>query len=184
MRQRLLVGLLGAALVAVALFPFTKSDARRSTRQDESVPTQATKGKAVGLPNFDVRLAGRREFTDRDLSTAASRRAAASSKVADVTARAAALDDFRAGLKPEAAANLRAAVNEAGAIKNLFIEGGALSGPQSDTPDRIARNFLSSRSGLFALTPAAVATLKRLNEDNDRRRVERHRSCGSHRQEP
>ncbi|HKQ51213.1 MAG TPA: M36 family metallopeptidase [Pyrinomonadaceae bacterium] len=169
MRQRLLVGLLGAALVAVALFPFTKSDARRSTRQNEGVPTRTTPAKkAAGLPNFDLRLAGRGEFTDRDLSNAKGRQAAASSKVADIPARASALENFRAGLKPEAAANLRAVVNETGAMKNLFIDGAALSGPQSDTPDRIARGFLSSRSGLFSLTPAAVATLKRTKEDNDR----------------
>lgn len=168
MRQRLFVGLLGAALVAAALFPFTKSDARRATRQDEGVPTRPTQAKAAGLPNFDLRLAGRGEFTERDLSSATGRRAAAASKVAEVPARAAALDEFRAGLKPEAAANLRAVVNETGAMKNLFVDGAGLSGPQSDTPDRIARNFLSSRSGLFALTPAGVATLKRTREDNDR----------------
>jgi Zn-dependent metalloprotease len=168
MRQRLLFGLLGAALLAAALFPFTKSDARRSSGQDDGAPIRPEPAKAPGLPNFDLRLAGRGEFTDRDLSSAAGRRAAAASKVADVPARASALDEFRAGLKPEAAANLRAVVNETGAMKNLFIDGAALSGPQADTPDRIARNFLSARAGLLTLTPAGVASLKRVKEDNDR----------------
>ncbi|HJU53954.1 MAG TPA: M36 family metallopeptidase, partial [Pyrinomonadaceae bacterium] len=164
MRQRLLIGLLGVALAAAALFPFAKSGAQRTPRKPEVVPTTP---EWVGLPNYDKRLAGRAEFTDSDLSSAAGRQQAAAGKVADVQARVSALDNFRAGLKPKAAANLRAVVNETGAMKNLFVDGAALSGPQADTPDRIARGFLRSRAGLLA-SSADAARLKRVKEDNDR----------------
>src|SRR6185369_11016132 len=65
------------------------------------------------------------------------------------------------------AANLRAVVNEAGAIKNIFIDGGTLSDPQSDTADNIARGFLARHGSLFALSGPGVAELKLDNEDND-----------------
>ncbi len=64
--------------------------------------------------------------------------------------------------------NLRATVNEAGAMKNFFIDGGTLSAPQSDTADNIARGFLKQHASLFALSGADVANLALINEDNDR----------------
>jgi hypothetical protein len=168
MRLRLLVGLLGVALVAAALFPFTKSEAQRAPRKPSGVPAGPATAEWVGLPNYDMRLADRGEFTDSDLSSPAGRQKAAERKNAAVLARASAIDNFRAGLKPEAAANLRAVVNEMGAVKHLFVDGAALSEPQSNTPDNIARNYLRSRAALFALTSAGVASLKRTKEDNDR----------------
>jgi Zn-dependent metalloprotease len=168
MRQRLLIGLLGVALAAIALFPFTKSGAQRAPRERDRVPTAPALTKSAGLPNFDIRLANKGEFTDSDLNSAAVRRQAAEGKLAAVQARLSALDEFRAGLKPEAASNLRAVANETGAMKNFFVEGAALSEPQSDTPDNVARGFLRSRAALFALTDADVAGLKRVKEDNDR----------------
>jgi Zn-dependent metalloprotease len=53
-------------------------------------------------------------------------------------------------------------------MKNFFIDGSALSAPQSDTPDNIARGFLRQHAQLFTLSDAAVANLKLQNEDNDR----------------
>src|ERR1051325_4170022 len=103
MRQRLLIALLGVALAAIALFPFTKSGAQRAQR--DRVTNTPAPTKAVGLPNFDVRLANKSEFTDSDLHSARGRQEAAESKVAAVHARVSAMDQFRAGLKPEAAAN-------------------------------------------------------------------------------
>jgi len=168
MRHRLLIGLLGVALVAAALFPFAKSDAQRGYGKSGVVPAGPATPEWVGLPNFDIRLADRGEFTDSDLGSPAGRQRAAERKIAAVQARASAVDNFRAGLRREDAANLRAVVNESGALKNFFIDGAALSGPQSDTPDNIARGFLRSRAALFSLTDAGVAGLKRVKEDNDR----------------
>ncbi|HYG80740.1 MAG TPA: M36 family metallopeptidase, partial [Pyrinomonadaceae bacterium] len=165
MRQRLLIGLLCVALAAAALFPFAKSDAQRAPRKPEVVPATP---EWVGLPNYDIRLADRGEFIDADLGSPAARQRAAERKSAAVQARASAVENFRAGLRPEAARNLRAVVNEAGALKNFFIDGASLSEPQSDTPDNIARGFLRSRAALFSLTSAGVSSLKRVKEDNDR----------------
>jgi Zn-dependent metalloprotease len=62
---------------------------------------------------------------------------------------------------------LRAEVNEAGAMKNFFMEGATLSGPQADLPDNIARGYLKSRASLFALAESGVASLKLNREDRD-----------------
>jgi Zn-dependent metalloprotease len=81
--------------------------------------------------------------------------------------RASAVEQFRSSLTPEKAANVRAAVNEAGAMKNFFIDGATLSEPRSDTADNVARNFLARHSSLFKLSGASVEELKLENEDND-----------------
>ena len=81
--------------------------------------------------------------------------------------RASAVGQFRSSLRAENAANLRAVVNEAGAMKNFFVDGGTISEPQSDTADNIARRFLERHGSLFALSGAGVQELKLENEDND-----------------
>jgi Zn-dependent metalloprotease len=53
-------------------------------------------------------------------------------------------------------------------MKNFFIAGAALSEPQSDTADNIARGFLARHSSVFALSGASIQELKLDNEDNDR----------------
>src|SRR6185369_1501785 len=63
--------------------------------------------------------------------------------------------------------DLSAVVNEAGAMKNFFIDGAPLSEPQSDTADNIARRFLARHNTLFALSAANSEELKLENEDND-----------------
>ncbi len=73
---------------------------------------------------------------------------------------------FARSSAPEFADNLRATVNEAGAMKNFFIDGATLSEPRSDTADNIARNFLEQHASVFAL--ADVCRLELTNEDNDR----------------
>jgi Zn-dependent metalloprotease len=82
--------------------------------------------------------------------------------------RASAVEQFRSSRATEKAANLRAVVNEAGAMKNFFVDGGTLSEPQSDTADNIARRFLARHGSLFALSSAGIDELKLENEDNDR----------------
>jgi Zn-dependent metalloprotease len=81
--------------------------------------------------------------------------------------RASAVEQFRSTRAAEHASNLRAVVNEAGALKNFFIDGGTLSDPQSDTADNIARKFLARHNSLFTLSSAATEELKLENEDND-----------------
>lgn len=163
MRKRLLVGLLGLALVATSLFPFTRSDAALTPPQDEAAIGRLAQPKS--LPDYDIRLAGKGEFQDYDLSAPTGRQSAAQNVAA--AARTSAVDQFRAGFKGEAAQNLRAVVNETGAIKNLFIDGAPLSVPQADTPDNIARGFLKGHTSLFALSNADVNNLRLAKNDND-----------------
>ncbi|MBC7912331.1 MAG: M36 family metallopeptidase [Pyrinomonadaceae bacterium] len=167
MRQRLIVGLLGVALAAASLFPLTKSGATNAPSL-KAVPTGHAQSRHTTLPNYDIRLAGQGEFMDFDLNTTADAQRAMQTDNVSLRARATAVENFRSGLKPEAATNLRAQVNEAGAMKNFFIDGSALSAPQSDTPDNIARGFLRQHAQLFTLSDAAVANLRLQNEDNDR----------------
>jgi Zn-dependent metalloprotease len=100
-----------------------------------------------------------------DLSSAPGKQAAMQN--ARARSRASAVEQFRSSLRADHANNLRATVNEAGAMKNFFIDGAALSEPQSDTADNIARRFLARHNSLFALSGANVDELKLENEDND-----------------
>jgi Zn-dependent metalloprotease len=163
MRKSLLTALLGFALLATPLAFSTKSDAANPLRQN---PPPAG-NRPTPLPNYDIRLANRDEFDDTELNTNSGRQRAAGSANAALRARAAAVENFRAGLGAQRARNLRAEVNEAGALKNFFVEGAALSGPQSDVPDNIARGFLKRQAALFGLTNAGVGALKLNREDND-----------------
>lgn len=167
MRRRLLLVVLVVAVVAASLFPLMKSDAARPPQQD-GVSIGKPRGPRGPLANYDIRLEGRGEFTDVDISATDDARSAAAQKgnVA-LQARSTAVDSFRATLRPEAARNLRAQVNEAGALKNFFVDGAALSEPRSDTPDNVARGFLRQRASMFALTDAGVSSLKLNKEDND-----------------
>ena len=162
-RKIFLVALLGIALAAALSFPFANSNASRAV-PDKSIgsPQSVHTGP---LPDFDIRLGGRGEFTDYDLSSASAK--AAGLNVA-VQARAAAVARFQSKLSSGAAQKLRAKANETGAIKNLFIEGATLSEPRSDTADNIARGFLGGNAGLFALRSADAGNLRLINEDNDR----------------
>jgi Zn-dependent metalloprotease len=148
------------------MFPVTRSDAARAP-QPKAVSTNPAQARRATLPNYDIRLAGKGEFIDADLSSTADTQRAAQSGDAARQARASAVDSFRARLRPEASRNLRAQVNEAGAMKNFFIDGATLSEPQSDVPDNIARRYLKRQAQLFALSEAGVDTLKLEKEDND-----------------
>ena len=126
MRKNLVVGVMGTVLVVFSLFPSLKSDAALSPGQ-KNVFTAGPRVPAT-LPNYDIRLVGRGEFTEYDLNSVA----ATQSAVTNVTtqARVSAVDQFRSILKTESANKVRAVVNEAGALKNFFNEGGTLSEPQ------------------------------------------------------
>jgi Zn-dependent metalloprotease len=171
MHKRLLFGLIGVALLVAALvFPFIKSDAAREPAQ-KGERSGIGREKPAGLPNYDIRLAGRGEFSDvtlNDSNINAVNAAIAQQGSAAVRERAATVENFRATLDKEAARNLHAEVNEAGALKNFFIDGATLTATQSDTADNIARNFLKSQPALFALNDKAVSSLKLDREDNDR----------------
>jgi Zn-dependent metalloprotease len=160
-RRILIFTVVAVAAVAAVVLPLWKSDAAPQRTSIGSPKVSA--GHA--LPDFDIRLNGRGEFEDVDLSSPAGKQAAMQS--AATRSRAAAVDQFRSSRASEKAANLRAVVNEAGAMKNFFIDGGTLSDPQSDTADNIARNFLARHGSLFALSSAGAEELKLENEDND-----------------
>ena len=158
-RKILIFTVLAVAAAAAVVLPLWKSDA---APQRTSTP-QASASRA--LPNFDTRLSNRGEFNDMDLSSAPGKQAAMQN--ARTRSRASAVEEFRSTRAAEKAANLRAVVNEAGAMKNFFIDGGTLSDPQSDTADNIARGFLARHNSLFALSGRGVEELKLDNEDND-----------------
>ena len=165
MRKSPLFLLLGVALlVTPAAFFSTKSDAANPFRQD----APAAGNRPAPLPNYDIRLVGRDEFDDTDLNTGEGRQRAAGSANAQLRGRAAAVENFRAALGTSRGRNLRAEVNETGGLKNFFVDGAALTGPQSDLPDNVARGFLRRQAALFGLSNAAVNSLKLENEDNDR----------------
>ena len=164
MRKMLLTALLAAALLATPAAFSTKSNAANPLRQD--APAAGNRPKP--LPNYDARLAYRDEFDDTELNTNVGRQRAAGSVNAALRGRAAAVENFRAGLGARRGRNLRAEVNEAGGLKNFFIDGAALTGPQSDLPDNVARGFLKRQAALFGLTNAGVAALKLEKEDADR----------------
>jgi Zn-dependent metalloprotease len=160
-RKTLIFTVLAVAAAAAIVLPLWKSDA---AQQRTSIGFQkASAGRA--LPNFDVRLTDRGEFTDMDLGSTPGKQAATQN--ARTRSRSSAVERFRSSLAVEKAPNLRAVVNEAGAMKNFFIDGAALSEPQSDTADNIARKFLERHNSLFTLSSAGVDELKLENEDND-----------------
>jgi Zn-dependent metalloprotease len=160
-RKMLILTVLAVAAAAAIVLPLWKSDA--APQQTPAASPQGSASRA--LPNFDVRQAARGEFNDMDLSSASGKQAAMQN--ARTRSRASAVEQFRSSLIAERAKNLRAVVNEAGAMKNFFIDGSTLSDPQSDTADNIARNFLKRHNSLFALSGASVDELKLENEDND-----------------
>src|ERR1044072_4714245 len=160
-RKILIFTVLAVAAAAAVALPLWKADAALQPTVT-GVP-QGSPGR--GLPNFDVRLAGRGELNDMVLSSASGKQAA--NQNARTRSRVSAVEQFRSSRAAEKAANLRAVVNEAGAMKNLFIDGGTLSEPQSDTADNIARKFLARNNSLFALSGASINELKLENEDND-----------------
>jgi Zn-dependent metalloprotease len=160
-RKTLIFTVLAVAAAAAIFLPLWKSDAA-----PQQTPFDVPQGSARrALPNFDVRLNGRGEFNDMDLRSTSGKQAALQNAV--TRARASAVEQFRSSLRPENAANLRAVVNEAGALKNFFIDGGTLSEPRSDTADNVARDFLVRHRSLFALSGAGIEELKLENEDND-----------------
>jgi Zn-dependent metalloprotease len=161
-RKILILTVLAVAVAAAIVLPLWKSDA---AQQRTSIgPPQVSAGRA--LPNFDIRLNGRAEFNDMDLSSTSGKQRAMQN--AATRSRASAVEQFRSSLKAENAANVRAEINEAGALKNFFVDGATLSEPQSDTADNIARRFLNRHSSLVALSSAGIEELKLENEDNDR----------------
>ena len=164
MRKSLFVGVLGIFLAVVALFPFLKSDAAFAPDQKNAFKA-GLQPPPVTQPNYDIRLVGKGEFTDYDLSSDAGTQGAA--KNVATQRRVSAVDEFRSSLKPESAGNVRAIVNEAGAMKNFFIDGAALSDPQSDTADNVARGFLKRHASLFALSDRDVGNLSLVVEDLD-----------------
>jgi len=159
-RKFLIFTVLAVVAAAAIVLPLWKSDA--APQQPSTVFPQAANR---ALPNFDVRLTDRSEFNDMDLSSTPGKQAAAQN--ARTRSRSTAVEQFRSSLRAEYANNLRAVVNEAGAMKNFFIDGATLSEPQSDTADNIARRFLARNNSLFALSAANSEELKLENEDND-----------------
>jgi Zn-dependent metalloprotease len=146
------------------MIPLTKSGAAHASQQKGG---SAGKTRPKTLPDFDIRLAGKSEFTDYDLNTPAAAAKGAAQNSA-LRARVTAIDEFRAGLASEHADNLRVVANETGAIKNIFVDGAPLAAPQAGAPDTVARNFLQRHGALFSLADSSVADLKLDNEDNDK----------------
>jgi len=160
---RYLFLLLTLGVVAIALAATDTSVQTQAALQ--SLTPQHTQSPAKpALPNYDIRLAGKTGFDDFDLTSTPGRARAQQNTRA--RARLAAVDQFR-NARPDVAQKVRAVANETGAMKNFFIDGSALSEPESDTPDDIARGFLNRHADLFAIKAADNASLKLVKEDND-----------------
>ena len=117
-RKFLIFTVLAVAATAAIVSPLWKSDA---AQQPTSSGFQQGSARRA-LPNFDIRLVGRGEFNDVDVSSTSGQQAAMQN--ARTRSRASAVGQFRSSLRAENAANLRAVVNEAGAMKNFFVDGG------------------------------------------------------------
>jgi hypothetical protein len=165
MRKSFLLGLLILVLAAASMIPLTKSGSTRAAQQ-KGGRTGPSKTPRKSLPDYDIRLVGRPEFTDYDMKADSSEKAA--SRSVALRARLSSVESFRARLDQDKAENLRAVANETGAMKSFFIDGAALGAPQSGAPDGVARGFLKQHNALFALSDEGVAALKLNVEDNDR----------------
>lgn len=163
MRKILVLVFLGAAIAVASMFPLRKSDAQKAQRQDVGVRPIQPSSRA--LPDFDIRLGDTGEFADFDMSSTSGKQQAMS--LGRARARVSAVEEFRASLNSEERSNLRATVNEAGAMKNFFIDGGPLSEPESDSADNIARKFLKAHNPVFALSSDDVTNLQVTSENND-----------------
>src|SRR5215204_6680016 len=101
-RKILIFTVLAVAAAAAMVSPLWKSDA---AQQPTSIfVPQGSAGR--GLPNVDIRLIGRGEFNDMDLSSTSGRQAAMQN--ARTRSRASAVEQFRSSHAPEKAASLRA----------------------------------------------------------------------------
>jgi Zn-dependent metalloprotease len=163
-RRLVVFTILALAVVAAVMLPTWKSDAAPKA-QRRNVVGERKRATRNPLPNFDIRQEARGEFIDTDLSSTAPKD---NGDTALARARGGAVDQFRNSLGSERSEKLRAVINEAGAIKNLFVEGGTLSDPQSDSADDIARGFLDRHNSLFALARSGAKDLKLEKEDLDR----------------
>ena len=163
MRKILVLAFLGASIAAASLFPTQKSGAQKVQRQD--VRTDPIPTSAKPLPDFDIRLGESGEFADDDISSTTSKQQ--SLRTNRARAGATALEQFRGRLNNEDRHNLRAVVNDTGAIKNLFVDGGALSEAISESVDNVARGFLKNNNEMFALSNADVTNLQVTKEDVD-----------------
>ncbi|HEX6046189.1 MAG TPA: M36 family metallopeptidase [Pyrinomonadaceae bacterium] len=153
----LVIGVLFAAIIAA-----DRSDTTHAAFQPQPNPQRPQQS---GLPNFDVRLGDKKEFEDFSLTSFPDRARARQNPRAN--ARLDAVDELLRTAGPDLAQNLHAVANEFGAMKNVFVEGGTLSEPASDTPDNIARKFLSGHADLFAVKATDSSSLKLTNEDDD-----------------
>ena len=160
MRKILVLAFLGAAVAVASLFPLQKSDAQKVQRQDVRIGPFPTINKP--LPDFDIRLADTGEFADADLSSLQSKQ-----QTQRTDKSVPAVEQFRAGLNTEDKHNLRAVMNDTGAIKSLFVDGGALSEARSDSADNVARAFLKTNNEMFALSTGDVTNLQVTKEDVD-----------------
>ncbi len=91
-RKILIFTVLAVAAAAAIVLPLWKSDA---AQQRTSIGSQqGSAGRA--LPNFDIRLTGRGEFNDMDLSSTSGKQAAMQN--ARTRSRASAVGQFRSSL--------------------------------------------------------------------------------------
>jgi hypothetical protein len=111
MRMKLLVGLLVFALAAASMFPPMHSDAATGPQQGEALTISGS------LPNYDIRLEGKGEFQEYELATPNGKQLALQSDAA--RGRVAEVEQFRANVGTSAQ-NLRAVVNETGALKKFL----------------------------------------------------------------
>ncbi len=113
----------------------------------------------IGLPDFDIR----EEIAD--LQASPDTKSIGDS--AALKARLNTIESFRARLMPEVREHLRYEINSAGVPKTFFNLAAPLSRPASESPDRIARDFLTANTGIFGLTRREIRRLQLDNQDRD-----------------
>ena len=112
---------------------------------------------AFGLPNFDIRSESQERFDIR---------AVADDPV--VKTRLDAIEAFREELDPSVRGQLKVELNISKVPKTFFNYAAPLSEVNSEAPDDIARDFLSSHSEIFGLNAREIKKLRLESEDNDR----------------
>jgi Zn-dependent metalloprotease len=149
------------ALVLIALI--APSITRLSTSKADSIQESATispwQSAILGLPDFDIR----QEITALQRQSASK----SSPDSAVMQSRADAIENFRVAFPPENQEGLRIELNDAGVPKTFFNLSAALSKPSQDSPDQIARGFLSQHQEIFGLNSRDDEELKLESEDND-----------------
>jgi extracellular elastinolytic metalloproteinase len=162
MKRNTLYLLLAAAMFFSAIWQASVTSASNQRAAEQQQTDQAISQVQPSLPNYDMRVEIRAAAPSRVNQLGAAVAAT------DPQAMQNAIESFRERFPLEARDNLRVVMNDTGLPKMVFNSKGALSDPQSDHPDSIARGFLADHPGMFGLSRNQILEMRLMNHDNDR----------------